>query len=682
MRIVLAALATAAAVVAALLALVAFNLHVFVEAHRDELVTRGERALGRTVRIGGVAPSWWPIGIRFTDVVIGEDARYGSGPFIDAAAVRVAVRPGLLVLGRLEVSAVVLDRPRITLVRDAAGRWNVGSLGGDDSDHAASGGRRRTRRPRAIKLPAVWFGLAATEIRDGRIELEDRSGATTRHLTAANVRLRVSELRLGGDARIRLDATIFPASARPDVHCDLQIARLGLQDGAATPFILHLQLDDADLGTLAMLAGRRERWTGSVTRLNADASGVLDRFDVDIAVSADGAWRVGPHLALPRVASRLSARAEATRDTIRLTRANGAFGTLEWTAAGTVELRPWHVDLALQSVPESVVTIGEVEPPLRLSDLALTVSGDDALHVEAARARLDDVRIDGSARLASLDPLVVDGHVHATGFAGTLDATFDADSAASARVRVQATGIDLGALATRWSAETPAVSGRADLSAPASVPWGALQPLRALSAGGTLRLADGGFAAVNVAERVLRRMPAVRLVPRVLSASTRARFPEVFEAPGTGLRLATIPFTIADGVATSPRAVVSAEAYAIEAEATLDAARELKVRGDLILSPELSLALRAEIPALRYLARADGQLVFPFRVHGPLADPIAEPDLKRLRLHGREALPPGGSEHPAGRLDERSSLPTAADDRHEPPLDAPTVERLQRMLRP
>src|SRR6266478_817371 len=241
MRVMIAGLATGGAVVLGLLALAAFNLHVFIDAHRDELVTRGERTLGRTVQIGDVTPSWWPIGIRFADVVIGEDPRFGAGPCVDAAAVRIAVRPGPLVLGRLEVSAIVLDRPRITLVRDAAGRWNVASLGDGEREHdgerRATNGERRMRH-HAIRVPPLWLGLAAS------------------------VRLRASALRLGGDARVRVDAALFPGSVRPDAHAELQITRLGLQDGADTPFSLHLDLHDADLGTLATVAGRRERWSG------------------------------------------------------------------------------------------------------------------------------------------------------------------------------------------------------------------------------------------------------------------------------------------------------------------------------------------------------------------------------------------------------------------------------------
>jgi hypothetical protein len=679
MRILLAALATAAAAALALLALAAFNLHVFVESHRDELVARGERTLGRQVRIGSVAPSWWPIGIRFNDVVVAEDPRFGTAPFVDAAAVRVAVRPGPLLLGRLEVATIVLDRPRITLVRDAAARWNLSSLGSAPGrERGTSGSKRQRARGREMRLPLVWLGLAAIEIRDGSIELEDRSGPVSRRLSAAKVRLRSSELRLGGDARVRLDAAIFPTSVRPDAHLDAQLARLGLQDGAATPFTMHLALEDADLGTLATIAGRSERWAGGVAQIVADASGVLDHFDVDVTARADAAWRVGPHLAVPRVPVRLSTHAQVTRDGVRLERASGAVGTLEWTAAGLVELRPWRLELAVQSVPETAVLVGGGARPWRLSDVALTLVGDEALHLELARARLDDVRLEGGARLAALDPLHVDGRVRAAGFGGVVDASVDADSAASARVRVEASGLDVGALATRWSSDPPALTGRADLSAVASLPWTAERLLNAVAGTGTVRLADGRVAAVNVVERVLNRMPAARLLPRVVSAATRARFPDVFDARDTVVRVATLPFTIADGVLASPRLAVDAASYAMEGEASVDTARTLRVRGDLILSPELSAALRGDVPALRYLARADGQLVFPFRIHGSLDDPMPEPDVKRLRQRGAEALSAGGAEYPARAFDRARRAPGSS----QAPADAPVVERLDRMLRP
>jgi hypothetical protein len=127
---------------------------------------------------------------------------------------------------------------------------------------------------------------------------------------------------------------------------------------------------------------------------------------------------------------------------------------------------------------------------------------------------------------------------------------------------------------------------------------------------------------VNVTSAVLRRMPAARLLPQLVTSATRARFPEVFEAEGMTLESASVPFTVGEGVVTTQRLVAAADLYEIVGEGTLDRERTLHLHGDLVLSPMLSTALRGDLPALKYLVRSDGQLVLPFRIHGPLDDPL------------------------------------------------------------
>ena len=671
MKIVLATLVLVVAALLGLVALATFNLHVFVEAHRDELIARGQRAVGRSVTIGAVAPSWWPIGIRFDDVVVGEDPRFGTGVFLDASAVRVALRAAPLVLGRVEVARIVFDRPRITLVRDAAGRWNVVGLVDGSAPRADDTAGRDAKHHSRLRVPLVWLGLAATEIRDGRIDVEDRSGPVPRRLTAVGVRLRATELRLGGDAQVRLDAAVFPGSVRPDLHLDVSLSGLGTRDGVQTPFTGHLELTDADLETVALIAGRPPLWAGRAARVTVDATGVLDRFTVTVAARSDGEWRLGPHLPFPPMAMRIDASAEVTRDAIRLAHASGVIGSIGWTATGGATLRPWHVAMAIGGT-EQAATLVVGEHPVSLTDLQCIVTGDETLRIAPAHVRLGDMLVDGEARIAGLDPLVVAGHAHATGPLGVIDVSLDADSRTGLRGRTEATGLDVGALAALWSAEGPQITGRGALSAAGSMPFGAEQPLRALTASGTARLENGSVAVVNVAAGVLRRMPAARLLPQLISSATRARFPEVFETPGTGLRSATLPFTIAAGVLTSPRLVVTADTYEITGDGTVDEAGALRFRGDLVFSPTLSAALRGDFPALRYLARQDGQLVLPFRLRGPLDNPIPEPELKRIRARDLAGLVGAGA--------ARDLTAPGAHDRA--PDDQPDVERLERMLRP
>ena len=96
--------------------------------------------VGRPIEVGAIVPSWWPLGVRLHDVTIGEDAAFGTEPFLRAEGVVMGVRPWPLIHGRIEAAGVTLDRPRLSLVRDRSARWNVESLGlaADDGGNGKS----------------------------------------------------------------------------------------------------------------------------------------------------------------------------------------------------------------------------------------------------------------------------------------------------------------------------------------------------------------------------------------------------------------------------------------------------------------------------------------------------------------------------------------------------------------
>ena len=82
-------------------------------------------ALGRKVQIGKLhftilsGP-----GFLLEDVSISEDPRYGLEPFAFVEALNVRVRPDKLLLGRIQISSLQLDRPSLNLVKQADGTWN------------------------------------------------------------------------------------------------------------------------------------------------------------------------------------------------------------------------------------------------------------------------------------------------------------------------------------------------------------------------------------------------------------------------------------------------------------------------------------------------------------------------------------------------------------------------------
>jgi hypothetical protein len=706
MKLALATLVAAAAVALGLGVLAAFSLRTFVDAHRQELIGRAARALARPLQVAAVDPSWWPFGIRFEGVAVGEDTAFGAAPFLDATAVRISVRLWPLALGRVEVASVILERPRMTLVRERGGRWNVASLGAD-AVRNENRGHTRARRRRGLQMPIEWvMGMAVTEVRDGRLEIEDRSGPVPRRFTAGSICLRAQDVRLGGEARVRVDAELFTGSVGPDTHLDLRVSHLGERDADRMPFVAEIELHDADLATLGAFAGHADRYAGRVSALSAEVKGTLTRFVLALEARSDGRpLRLGSHVALPAVPASLQGRARYEHGTIVLEEARATFGSLALVATGTAEIEPWHADLAVQTAAGSAATLAVVDPPVRVSDLALSVAIEpDGARVASGRVQLDGAPVEATGVVGSLYPPAFSGHFRASVFGGSLAGTLElARPSRVLTLRAEGSAIDVTAVAARLAPDVAdRVSGRADGSvtmalelgdaavpeppaalAPSGLSGAALTslgrvPLGSVTGAGTLRLADAGLRGVNLPVRVLAPVGEIRFISGLLSARTRARYPEVFDSPDTRVKTATASLTIGNGALATERLVVEAETYEIVGSGSIDANRQIRFQGDLVLSPALSAAVQADLPAARYLVTSGERMTVPFRVRGQLGHAHPEPDMKRLRARGLQLLTETGG---AGR--RAPWRPGAADaPRPRQDADGAVIERLRGMLRP
>ncbi len=270
MRVLVTGVVVVVALVVGVAALAVLNLRALIGAHHDRLVARVASMVGRPIEVGAIVPSWWPLGVRLHDVTIGEDAAFGTEPFLRAEGVVMGVRPWPLIHGRIEATGVTLDRPRLNLVRDRSARWNVESLGLAPDD--GGNGKSKSRESRfAVRVPLEWVvGLALTEMRDGDVTIEDRRAEPPMHFVLRHVRVHAEDVRFGATARVRVDAALFAADA-PDTRLDLQVTALGQNDVEHAPFTARLETADADLGQLGGWLGRARVGSGRVRRLTIDA---------------------------------------------------------------------------------------------------------------------------------------------------------------------------------------------------------------------------------------------------------------------------------------------------------------------------------------------------------------------------------------------------------------------------
>lgn len=206
--------------------------------YRALIAAKAGEALGRPVSVGAARLTILPgLGAEASDLSIGEDPAFGREPFLRAKAVQVRVAFLPLLSGRVEVSRAIVEAPRLTLVRDARGQWNVTTLGAGKPE----GGPPRSTPSRGsepaasvLPLPLLPSRLDLTEgavtVRDlqkkGTVALRDlevsvRQGEGSR---PTSFRLRAA---LGDQSRASLSVT---GEAGPwPAEADLKTAPLSLE---------------------------------------------------------------------------------------------------------------------------------------------------------------------------------------------------------------------------------------------------------------------------------------------------------------------------------------------------------------------------------------------------------------------------------------------------------------------
>ena len=114
-----------------LLAVIALPFLINVNSFRPKLESELSTALGRDVKVGNLSLSILSGTVSAEDLSIADDPAYSKDPFIRAKSLKVGVEVMPLILSKtLHVTDVTLDKPEISLLRDASGKWNFSSLGG------------------------------------------------------------------------------------------------------------------------------------------------------------------------------------------------------------------------------------------------------------------------------------------------------------------------------------------------------------------------------------------------------------------------------------------------------------------------------------------------------------------------------------------------------------------------
>jgi uncharacterized protein involved in outer membrane biogenesis len=236
-------LGAVAATLAGVLVLALLNVNFLVRRNKDYLIGRAEQALGQKISADEIEVTFWPVGARLTNFALADDPAVSAGDFLRAKDLRVELRLLPLFTGQFHPKRIALESPRITIVRDTAGRYNFAPAAPDernalDRADAINKGPSKTLERALMLIPSL-------NISDGTMHYRDlRTGG---ELVVSRINLKVSDFE--HDQPFELDLEAAVAADKPNLWFKSQIGPMaGNRDYREVPLGGEINADALNLG--------------------------------------------------------------------------------------------------------------------------------------------------------------------------------------------------------------------------------------------------------------------------------------------------------------------------------------------------------------------------------------------------------------------------------------------------
>ena len=226
-------------VVVFIIGLIAIYFFIDVNQFKPEIESKLSTALGRDVKTGNLRLSLLSGAVGADDIVIADDPAFGSAPFLQAKSLMVGIELKPLIFSReVRITEITLNNPSINLIRNAQGRWNFSSLGGQDPgggneyDGNASGG-----------MSEKDIAIEQIRISNGTITI-DQGGKNRKPSTYSDVNISASELSFSSEFPFKLSASLPGGGS---LSLEGKAGPISQIDLIATPIAANLAVKKLDL---------------------------------------------------------------------------------------------------------------------------------------------------------------------------------------------------------------------------------------------------------------------------------------------------------------------------------------------------------------------------------------------------------------------------------------------------
>ncbi len=336
----------AIAVIVGLVAAMAFFVPhlVRMNRYRQQVQAELQRRLNRPVQLGQLSLSIFPLRLRASNVIIGEDPSYHSDvPFAEVTELDLRINFLPLIWGSVAIKSLDMKRPKIELICNEQGMWNFSTAG--KAPTAASGPPSLSVARAPASAQAGGFTLRELKISDGQIAITDKRKLQPRAVYD-HIDVTLKDYAPGKAFSLDLTARL-PGNGWQTFRVTGNGGPINNADLATTPFKGTLKLNEVSLSAAQKflnnpaLEGTDAVISGSTHLSNADG-----RLTTDGLLKLENVVVRDVQVGYPIFAD-FDLTDDLTNDVLQIRKGTIKLGSTPVSLDGTLQTRakPWIVDM-------------------------------------------------------------------------------------------------------------------------------------------------------------------------------------------------------------------------------------------------------------------------------------------------------------------------------------------------
>ena len=598
---VLIALGVVILVLIGALVFVSMKASSIVAAYKPEIEKQLSESLGSPVSLGEISVSVFPSVSLSVDNVSVKGA--GSAP-LSMGALRAHALLMPLLSKRLELTAVEIVKPKITLVKGVDGSMAVEGIAAKPRDGERAPAQKTQPSGESSQSP-LSIDIKSIAIQDGEIAIQDRKLGSTISMSAIQL---VSSVALEGP-RILIPTASLKCKVGAQGTVALSAKEIAFNSSAQTLTLKKLSLDTGG---------------GAI-----DVAGTLDlgKQSGDLAVTSSG-------VALDKVALNL----QGIAPTLGAFKPSGSLGLdlkikmagpANLALGGGVSLKGINATLPGQmEVRELSGGISTTGPTTKL----LVSSSDTSLILQGAPLK--------ASYAVEISPAqVVARSFDVRGFSGSMaiPASLGLDGARAFSAIPKVSGLSLEPLLKSFApaASSLLVGTLATFNGDFK---GALLPSPAttIQGPGSLLIKNGALKGVNLPGVVLSKVDSLPFLEGSLRQYVPPQFQKYVTSPDTSIKELQTSFVLNGTTTTLNSLVLSSDIFSLESAGTLSTSGEMSLTATILFTPEFSLAVAARSEKVKRILDPQNRIVIPLAITGRAPAIIVVPNVSKLLEMGAQ----------------------------------------------